>query len=157
MITCTFVNKTREKQWKDFYPDFESIAQRAQEVLERRGDYSISVILVKAKRIHQINRDYRQVDRPTDVISFAACDSQDEFELLEEAEIELGDIFINVEAAISQAEEYGHSLRREICFLFTHGLLHCFGYDHMKPEEEKIMFALQHEILDSLVPRVEHE
>lgn len=69
-----------------------------------------------------------QVDRPTDVISFAACDDQDEFELIEEAEVELGDIFINVEAAISQAEEYGHSLRREICFLFTHGLLHCFGY-----------------------------
>lgn len=157
MITCTFVNKTREKQWKDFYPDFERLAQRAQQVLKESGDYSISVILVKAKRIHQINRDYRQVDRPTDVISFAACDSQDEFELSQEAEIELGDIFINVEAALSQAEEYGHSLRREICFLFTHGLLHCFGYDHMKPDEEKVMFALQHEILDPLVSRGEHE
>ncbi len=75
-------------------------------------------------------------------------------ELIEEAEVELGDIFINVEAAISQAEEYGHSLRREICFLFTHGLLHCFGYDHMQPDEEKVMFDLQHEILDPLVPRV---
>ena len=153
MITCTFVNKTRERQWKEYYADFEKIAAHALTVLDKPGDYTISVILVKSKRIHQINRDYRQVDRPTDVISFAACDSQDEFELIEEAEVELGDIFINVEAALAQAEDYGHSLRREICFLFTHGLLHCFGYDHMQPDEEKIMFELQHEILDPLVPR----
>ncbi len=143
MITCTFVNKTREKQWKENYPDFQRIAEHALEVLNKQGDYTISVIFVKSRKIHEINRDYRQVDRPTDVIS-----------LIEEAEVELGDIFINVEAAISQAEEYGHSLRREICFLFTHGLLHCFGYDHMQPDEEKIMFDLQHEILDPLVPRV---
>ena len=154
MITCTFVNKTREKQWKENYPDFQRIAEHALEVLNKQGDYTISVIFVKSRKIHEINRDYRQVDRPTDVMSFAACDDQDEFELIEEAEVELGDIFINVEAAISQAEEYGHSLRREICFLFTHGLLHCFGYDHMQPDEEKIMFDLQHEILDPLVPRV---
>ena len=110
-----------EKQWKEYYADFQRIAEHALEVLDKQGDYTISVILVKSRRIHQINRDYRQVDRPTDVISFAACDSQDEFELIEEAEIELGDIFINVEAAAAQAQEYGHSLRREICFLFTHG------------------------------------
>ena len=153
MITCTFINETNEEKWGQYEADYDRIAQHAQEVLKREGDYVISVIMVKSQRIHEINRDYRKVDRPTDVISFASCDSQDEFELMEEDEIELGDIFINVEAAVSQAEEYGHSLEREICFLFTHGLLHCFGYDHMEPEEEKEMFALQHEILDPLVPR----
>lgn len=153
MITCTFVNKTREKQWKDYYQDFSNIAQATQLVLNKQGDYSISVIFVKKKKIHEINRDYRNVDRPTDVISFAACDQVEAFEQDELAEVELGDIFINVEAALAQSEEYGHSLRREICFLFTHGLLHCFGYDHINQEEEKVMFALQHEILDPLVNR----
>ena len=153
MISCTFVNHTREKSWRQFLPDFEAIAERTCEVLKRPQAYSLSVILVKSRRIHQINRDYRGVDRPTDVITFAACDDQDEFELQQLAEIELGDIFINVQAAQSQAEEYGHSLRREICFLFTHGLLHCFGYDHMEKEEEQVMFDLQRQILDPLVPR----
>ena len=63
---------------------------------------------------------------------------------------ELGDIFISVDHAKSQAEEYGHSLRREMCFLFTHGLLHLLGYDHMKEEDEKVMFTLQKEILKEL-------
>ena len=65
MITCTFVNKTREKQWKENYPDFQRIAEHALEVLNKQGDYTISVIFVKSRKIHEINRDYRQVDRPT--------------------------------------------------------------------------------------------
>ena len=62
----------------------------------------------------------------------------------------LGDIFISYDHAVSQAEEYGHSLKREMCFLFTHGLLHLLGYDHMQEDEEKEMFALQKEILEKL-------
>ena len=65
----------------------------------------------------------------------------------------LGDIFINVQAIRDQAKEYGHSLRREACFLFCHGLLHLMGYDHMEPEEEKVMFELQDVILDEVVSR----
>ena len=67
--------------------------------------------------------------------------------------IELGDIFINIEAIVKQASEYGHSMRREVCFLFTHGLLHLLGYDHMEQEEERVMFALQDDILYDIVPK----
>lgn len=70
---------------------------------------------------------------------------------------ELGDIFINVQAVVDQAAEYGHSLRREVCFLFTHGLLHLLGYDHMEKDDEKIMFALQDVILDAIVPKKVHK
>ena len=70
-----------------------------------------------------------------------------------EDSIELGDIFINIEAIVKQASEYGHSMRREVCFLFTHGLLHLLGYDHMEQEEERVMFALQDDILYDIVPK----
>ncbi|MGN1276312.1 MAG: rRNA maturation RNase YbeY, partial [Floccifex sp.] len=104
------------------------------------------------ERIHEINRDYRNIDRSTDVISFALQDEMEEFEI-EEVEEELGDIFINVQAIRDQAQEYGHSLRREACFLFCHGILHLLGFDHMCIEDEKEMFALQDLILDDIVKR----
>ena len=107
---------------------------------------------VRSRAIHQINRDYRGIDRPTDVISFAAGDERSGFESEEEL-LDLGDLFINIDYARRQANEYGHSYEREMCFLFTHGLLHCLGYDHMNPEEEKEMFALQDEILDPVIGR----
>lgn len=104
------------------------------------------------EEIHEINKTYRGINRPTDVISFALMDSEDDYEMMED-DNELGDIFINVEAIRNQAKEYGHSLRREVCFLFTHGLLHLLGYDHMEEDEEKEMFALQDVILDEIVPK----
>ena len=82
-------------------------------------------------------------------------DSEDAYEMLE-GEEELGDIFINVEAVVDQAHAYGHSLRREVCFLFVHGLLHLCGYDHMEEREEKEMFALQDVILNEIVPKKNH-
>ena len=120
--------------------------------LEKTEEYAVSVILVKKRKIHEINRDYRAIDRPTDVITFAAMEGE-VFGM--EDEIELGDIFINVDAVVSQAQEYGHSQKREIGFLFVHGLLHCFGYDHMNPEDEQEMTALQKQILDPIVSREE--
>ena len=110
------------------------------------------MIFVTKDAIHEINREYRKIDRPTDVISFALKDSEDSYEVMEGGE-ELGDIFINTEAVVSQAADYGHTLRREVCFLFTHGLLHLLGYDHMTPEEEAVMFQLQDVILDDIVPK----
>lgn len=151
MISCFCINKTREKGWLGYKSRFNEIADKAVSVLNEKEDYAVSVIFVRDKRIHQINRDYRNVDRVTDVITFAACEGED-FDEAEEIR-ELGDIFINVDAAKRQAEQYGHSLEREICFLFTHGLLHCFGYDHMNEEDEKVMFAYQREILDEIVSR----
>ena len=112
----------------------------------------LSLTIVEPEEIRELNREYRGVDKVTDVLSFPQF--EDMGQIPEEGEICLGDVVICDEKVRQQAEEYGHSLRREICFLFTHGLLHCFGYDHMQPDEEKIMFDLQHEILDPLVPRV---
>ncbi len=100
--------------------------------------------------MHQINRDYRGVDRTTDVISFALKDEMGEGDYIEE---ELGDIFINIDAAKRQAIEYGHSEKREICFLFTHGLLHLNGFDHMTKEDEAEMIQYQKKILDDIIPQ----
>ena len=122
------------------------------EVLNRKQDWSLSVIYVTPEQIHEINRDYRGVDRATDVISFAMQDDMSNV-LIEEDSFELGDIFINVEAIRQQAKAYGHSIRREACFLFCHGLLHLMGYDHMTKEDEVVMFGLQDEILDEMVKR----
>ena len=102
------------------------------------------------KTIHDINKEYRKIDRPTDVISFAFMDN-DDMPTIRGVPILLGDIYICKEIAIKQANEYGHSLRRELAFLFTHGLLHLFGYDHVNgKEEEEIMFSLQDEILNEV-------
>jgi len=104
-----------------------------------------NIIIVDNKRIHEINREYRNVDRETDVISFALEDNMDikydDFRLL-------GDIYISIDKCYSQAEDYGHSNVREICFLATHGILHLLGYDHMEESDEKEMFDLQNKLLD---------
>ena len=113
-----------------------------------RDDVEVSCVLVDDERIHEINREYRHIDRSTDVISFAMEDN-DQF-YVEGMPRTLGDIFISVDHAKKQAEEYGHSLRREMCFLFTHGILHLLGYDHMTDEQEKEMFGLQDQILGAL-------
>lgn len=131
---------------------FASIEKKVEEILDIKENYIFSIILVDSERIHEINRDYRGMDRPTDVISFALMDSEDDFEIMED-EKEIGDIFINIDYVRTQAEEYGHSFEREFCFLFTHGVLHLLGYDHMEEEEEKVMFALQDRILDGIIQR----
>ena len=104
-----------------------------------------NIIIVDNERIHEINKEYRNVDRETDVISFAMEDEKDieydDFRLL-------GDIYISIDKVISQANEYGHSKLREICFLATHGILHLLGYDHMEKADEEKMFKLQNELLD---------
>ena len=108
-------------------------------------DVIFNVIIVDNEKIHQINKEYRNIDRETDVISFAL---EDDEEINDSPVRVLGDIYISIDKAISQAEEYGHSLKRELCFLTTHGFLHLMGYDHMKKEDEDIMFPLQEKILE---------
>lgn len=104
-----------------------------------------NVIFVDNDMIQQINRDYRGIDRVTDVITFALMENPNE--IMKGAEYELGDVFICVERALEQAKDYGHSIEREIGFLSVHGYLHLIGYDHMSEEDEKVMFKLQEEIL----------
>ncbi|MFV0556262.1 MAG: rRNA maturation RNase YbeY [Lactovum sp.] len=112
------------------------------------------VTFVENQRSQEINREYRQKDQATDVISLEYQASEIFFELAEEvAEIDfdpyIGEIFINIDRAKEQAKDYGHSLRREYGWLCVHGFLHINGYDHYQKEEEIEMFALQEEILKS--------
>ena len=113
---------------------------------EKLENVEFNVIFVDSKTIRKINKDYRGIDRVTDVISFALEDGEGikdfEFGRL------LGDIYICVEKMQEQAEEYGHSLLREQGFLTVHGLLHLLGYDHMTKEDEEKMFKEQELILD---------
>lgn len=132
----------------NYEQDFTAIIEQALKTLGIEEDVEVSCVLVDDERIHEINREYRHIDRSTDVISFAMEDN-DQF-YVEGMPRTLGDIFISVDHAKKQAEEYGHSLRREMCFLFTHGILHLLGYDHMTDEQEKEMFGLQDEILGAL-------
>lgn len=104
-----------------------------------------SVIIVDNKTIREINKNYRDIDRETDVISFALNDEKNE----NYSDINmLGDIYISIEKAKEQANLYNHSLVRELSFLSVHGFLHLLGYDHMKEEDEKIMFKKQESILN---------
>src|SRR5574344_535718 len=111
----------------------------------RVKDSTFSVILVDNDTIHELNRDYRGIDRPTDVISFALNDNG----AFPGPVNVLGDIYISIPKMKEQAIEYAHSEKRELSFLALHGLLHLLGYDHTKgPKEEEEMFGLQREILD---------
>ena len=107
-------------------------------------DASFSVIIVDNNKIHEINKEYRGIDRPTDVISFA-LEEDENYEVKERL---LGDIYISIDKVFEQAKEYNHSVKRELFFLVTHGFLHLLGYDHMKKEDAEIMFPLQEKILN---------
>lgn len=106
-----------------------------------------NIIIVDNDKIRSINKEYRNIDKVTDVISFALEDD-DTFVTLPIRV--LGDIYISINKAEDQAKEYGHSLKRELAFLTTHGMLHLLGYDHMKKEDEIVMFEKQDKILDDL-------
>lgn len=119
---------------------------------EKTGEAEVSVTLVTNGMIRDINREYRDKDAATDVISFALEEQgEDEITIHGGADVRLlGDIIISVERAKEQAEDYGHSYERELGFLAVHGFLHLLGYDHLTEEDEKRMFGRQEEILASL-------
>ena len=119
---------------------------------EKLDNVEFNFIFVDSNTIHDINKTYRNVDRVTDVISFALEDNK----TIELDHRLLGDIYICVERAEEQAKEYGHSFLRELAFLTIHGLLHLLGYDHMEKEEEKIMFQKQEDILNEFGIRREN-
>ena len=110
----------------------------------------VSVTLVDNARIRELNSEHRGIDRETDVLSFPLCGDEG-FEVDPDTDaILLGDIVISLEKAKAQAEEYGHSFRREAAFLVTHSLFHLLGYDHMTPDEETEMFTKQEKVLEKL-------
>lgn len=112
----------------------------------------VSVSFVSPEEIRELNRDYRDVDSVTDVLSFPQFESIDE--LIDSLEFtgvaELGDVVICMERAGSQAEEFGHSLKREVIYLFVHSILHLLGYDHMEEDDKKVMRAREEEIMGKL-------
>ncbi|BCG60293.1 rRNA maturation RNase YbeY [Paenibacillus sp. URB8-2] len=127
--------------------------------LEGVGSGEVDLTFVDNERIHELNREYRGIDRPTDVLSFALNESgEDEPEIIYEVDEEesegipdmLGDIIISVTRAKEQADDYGHSLERELGFLFVHGFLHLLGYDHQDEASEAEMMGKQEQVLSQV-------
>lgn len=123
------------------------VLQAAADYLEIAGE--VSVVFVNDEAIHELNRTYRKVDRPTDVLSFAMQEG-DEFPEVDDELPVLGDIVVSVDTALRQAEAYGHSAERELAFLLVHGFLHLNGFDHETEEDERVMFGHQEEILKQI-------
>lgn len=130
--------------------EIEKLLNYAAEKERVQSGSELSVTFVTNERIQEINREYRDKDRPTDVISFAMEElGEGELEIVgEEIPRVLGDIIISVPKAREQAEDYNHPFMRELGFLAVHGFLHLLGYDHMNEQDEKRMFDRQKEILD---------
>lgn len=143
MNRIEIVNETRKKVNLELLKSVVNYTLKKEKVVNG----VLNVIIVDNDKIHQINKEYRGVDRATDVISFALEDD-DTFIKLDERI--LGDIYISIDKVKEQALSYGHSEKREICFLVVHGTLHLLGYDHMNKKDEEIMFSKQDEILNEL-------
>ncbi len=136
-------------QVEEEIPELETVEKVLESAIkkEKLENVNFNLIIVDNPYIHELNKMYRKIDRETDVITFALED-EDTLILPGEERI-LGDIYISIDKAKQQAEEYGHSLLRELSFLAVHGFYHLLGYDHATPEEEKVMFQKQEEVLDS--------
>ena len=140
----------------------EKFAVKTLSLLECPYEVEVNVLITDSEGIRAYNRDYRDIDKETDVLSFPAVDYEApaDFSLVEEHELDyinpdtgelfLGDIMLCTDRILSQAQEYGHSVLREFAFLIAHSMLHLLGYDHMSKEEETEMFSLQEKILEEL-------
>ncbi|MEI7885644.1 MAG: rRNA maturation RNase YbeY [Clostridia bacterium] len=131
-------------------PKLEKLAEIILNSEGETHELEISLSFVDNQSMQLLNKEYRGMDSPTDVLSFALREGDEQLISPTEGPELIGDIIISVERAISQAAEYDHSLERELCFLFTHGLLHLLGYDHLNSHEEAIMLAKQELYLQQL-------
>ena len=131
----------------------EDLADFAARELELDENTQLSIHFVTKDEIHEINKKYRDVDRATDVISFAINDGEDSLDYLEQQipdlPIDLGDLFISVEIVKEHADDYEHSFDRELGYTIVHGILHLNGYDHIESDDEKVMSGLQEKILSA--------
>ena len=157
---------TIEKETEvDFSFDYETLAREVINFTIDHEDFpfeaEVNLLLVDNDRIHEINKEYRGIDRPTDVLSFPllSYEREGDFDAIEEkddnfnpdtGEVMLGDIIISVQKVKEQAEAYGHEPKREFAFLIVHSMLHLFGYDHMTSEEAAFMENKQKEILKEM-------
>ena len=152
--------------WNNEQEEFEidnSLIELLERILQKAGEAEgiekgeVDLTFVDNERIHELNREYRDIDRPTDVLSFAMNEAgedepdiiyaEEDTEELGDVPNVLGDIIISVTRAKEQALEYGHSLERELGFLFVHGFLHLLGYDHQDAESEAEMMSKQEQVL----------
>ncbi len=158
MIEFIFDN---EQEKIEFTQEMENVIQRAvsavMEVLEcAELDYEVSVLITDNEGIHKINRETRGIDAPTDVLSFPILEFDDDGVMIEESGdydgdlLLLGDIVISLERAEAQAEEYGHSMEREIGFLSAHSALHLMGFDHQGEEDTPVMRELERKVMDKI-------
>lgn len=163
MVEFIFENETSEEFKKSQLEELKRVAETVMEGEECNFDAEISLTITDNDGIHAINKEYRGIDRPTDVLSFPMLEfDEDETDAEFETEnglVMLGDIVISIERAREQAEEFGHSLRRELAFLTAHSMLHLLGWDHVDdPEGEAYMIEKQNEALNKLgITREIHE
>lgn len=150
-----------EQDKMEFTEEMENIIQRAvsatMEVLECDGtDCEVSVLITDDEGIRKINREMREIDAPTDVLSFPILEFDDDGVMIEESGdydgdlLLLGDIVISLERAAAQAQEYGHSLMRELGFLAAHSTLHLMGFDHQNEEDTPVMRAHEKSVMDKM-------
>lgn len=145
--------------------DYASLAREvADKVLDMEEcpyEVSVNLVMTDNEEIKRVNTEFRGIIAPTDVLSFpmipfeepadyALVEEDDSYFDMDTGELLLGDIMISVEKVFAQAEEYGHSVKREFCFLVAHSMLHLLGYDHMTPDEAAVMEAKQAKALDEL-------
>lgn len=155
-MTLLIDNRTNFELTDEIKETLEKVCLKSLQYEEFNEDCEISLSIVTNEEIHDINKQFRNIDSPTDVLSFPQLtfEEGEEADVNENGEIVLGDIIISIDRAKEQAEEYGHSLKRELAFLSVHSMLHLMGYDHMVPEEEEDMFRRQKEILiEAGIPR----
>jgi probable rRNA maturation factor len=158
-MTVDFENESSKDLGIDLYETAQEVIACALDYMDCPYEAQVSVLVTDNEEIHKMNLEHRQIDRPTDVLSFpmVTYETPGDFSILEEdeqdcfepdsGELMLGDIVISADKVEEQAQEYGHSIRREYAFLITHSMLHLMGYDHMTEEEAGEMERLQEEIL----------
>ena len=163
-MTIHFENESQVKLDLPLEELAELVIQQALDTMECPYEAEVNLLITDNPQIQEMNRNFRQIDRATDVLSFpmVAYEEPGNFDFLEEEELAadcfhpetgellLGDIVISAEKVVEQAEEYGHSIKREYAFLIVHSMLHLMGYDHMTPEEAKVMEEKQEKILENL-------
>ena len=161
-MTIDFENESSLDLGFDLYGVAQDVVSCALDYMDCPYEAQVSILITDDDEIHRINLEQRQIDRPTDVLSFPMVnyETPGDFSFLEEdsedcfdpdsGELLLGDIVISADKVAAQAEEYGHSRRREYAFLIAHSMLHLMGYDHMTPEDAAEMERLQEEILQQL-------
>lgn len=160
-MTIQIDYEAKDKLALDYEKIINKVVEAAIDYEECPFECDVNVVLTDNERIHEVNKEFRDMDKPTDVLSFPMVEysTPSEFDQLEDydeffhpetGELLLGDIMISIDKVKEQADNYGHSLERELGFLVAHSMLHLFGYDHMEEEERVVMETKQEEILQEI-------